>query len=256
MKVSVVTVACNSAATIGQTVKSFLRQRYADKEMVIVDGGSTDETVSIAKSFQAPSLRVISEKDDGIYDAMNKGLRLFAGDVVGFLNSDDTFHTDRSLDLIADGLKDADIVFGDLLMVADHHSKRTVRTWKAGRFSHSAFRSGWIPPHATFYVRRRIAHAVGAFDLKYRIASDYDYMLRALTVPDCRINYIPHVLVDYRWGGTSSGSLSNMIKGNLECLDSRRRHLKSGPINSALFLRPMRRLLQLRGFPAMSRRRS
>ncbi len=248
MKISVVTVAFNSAATIGQTIESFLRQRYADKELVIIDGGSTDDTVSIVRSFQDPSLRVISEKDDGIYDAMNKGLGLFTGEAVGFLNSDDTFHADTSLELIAGGLKDADVVFGDLYMVTDHRSKRTVRTWKAGRFSRSAFRMGWIPPHATFYVRRRVAHAVGAFDLRYRIASDYDYMLRAMTIPDCRIKYVPRILVDYRWGGTSSGSIGNMIKGNLECLDSRRRHLKSGPIDAALFLRPVRRLFQLRLF--------
>ena len=157
MKISVVTVAYNSSATIGQTIESFLRQRYGDKELVIVDGGSTDEAVSIVRSFQDPLLRVISERDDGIYDAMNKGLGLFTGEAVGFLNSDDTFHTDTSLDLIAAGLEDADIVFGDLYMVTDHRSKRTVRTWKAGRFSRSAFRMGWIPPHAAFYVRRRIA---------------------------------------------------------------------------------------------------
>lgn len=248
MKISVVTVAHNSAATIGETIESFLWQRYSDKELVIVDGGSADETVSIAQSFQAPSLRVISEKDEGIYDSMNKGLRLFTGEVVGFLNSDDTFHADTSLELIADGLKDADIVFGDLHMVTDHRSKRIVRTWNAGQFSRSAFQLGWTPPHPTFYVRRQVAHAVGAFDLKYRIASDYDYMLRGMTMPGCRIKYVPQVLVDYRWGGTSSRSIGNMIRGNLECLDSRRRHLKSGPIDTALFLRPMRRLLQLRPF--------
>lgn len=248
MKISVVTVAYNSAATIGQTIESFLRQRHGNKELVIVDGGSTDETVSIAQSFQAPSLRLISEKDEGIYDAMNKGLRLFTGEAVGFLNSDDTFHAGTSLELIAGGLKDGDVAFGDLNMVTDHRSKRTVRTWRTGQFSRSAFQLGWIPPHATFYVRRRVAQAVGAFDLKYRIASDYDYMLRAMAIPGCRIKYVPHVLVDYRWGGTSSGSIGNMIKGNLECLDSRRRHLKSGPIDTALFLRPMRRLFQLRPF--------
>jgi len=215
---------------------------------VVVDGGSTDETASIVRSFQGSSLRLVSEKDEGIYDAMNKGLRLFTGDAVGFLNSDDTFHADTSLDLIAAALRDADIVFGDLYMVADHRTKRIIRAWKSGAFSPAAFSLGWMPPHATFYVRRSVANAVGAFDLRYRIASDYDYMLRAMTMPDRGIKYVPRVLVDYRWGGASSGSLKNMVKGNLECLDSRRRHLKSGPIDAALFLRPLRRLLQLRSF--------
>jgi glycosyltransferase len=255
MKISVVTVAYNSAATVRQTIESFLRQDYGNKELLIVDGGSTDETVAIAKSFQTPSIRVLTEKDDGIYDAMNKGLRLFNGEAVGFLNSDDTFHSDKSLHLIAEGLMDADIVFGDLYMVTDHATKCTVRTWKAGKFSRSAFRVGWAPPHATFYVRRGVVHAVGAFDLRYRIASDYDYMLRALADHCFRIKYVPHVLVDYRWGGVSSGSFGNMLKGNLECLDSRRRHLKSAAIDVALFLRPMRRLLQLRLFKPRPRRR-
>lgn len=252
MKISVVTVSYNSAATIRQTIESFLRQRHGDKELLIVDGCSTDDTVSIAKSYEAASIRVVSEKDAGIYDAMNKGLRLFAGDAVGFLNSDDVFHSDRSMELISEGLQDADLVFGDLYMVTDHVTKRTLRTWKTGEFSRSAFHLGWTPPHATFYVRRSVVHAVGAFDLRYRIASDYDYMLRAMTAHDFRIKYVPHVLVDYRLGGISSGTMGNMIKGNLECLDSRRRHLRSAPIDPALFLRPLRRLLQLRWFKANS----
>jgi glycosyltransferase len=220
--------------------------------VLLVDGGSTDETVSIAQSFQAPSIRVVSEKDDGLYDAMNKGLRLFSGEAVGFLNSDDTFHSDRSLDFISEGLANSDVVFGDLYMVVDHETKRTLRTWKTGPFSPTAFRLGWIPPHATFYVRRGVAETVGEFDLRYRIAGDYDYMLRAMTSHDIRITYVPHVLVDYRLGGLSSRSIGNMLKGNLECLDSRRRHLRSAWVDPALFLRPMRRLLQARWFKPKS----
>src|SRR5262245_58290735 len=125
--------------------------------------------MEIAKSLVRDSVRMFSEKDHGIYDAMNKGLRLFHGDAVGFLNSDDTFHSDKSLELICEGLREADVVFGDLYMITDHQTKRTVRTWKAGEFSRSAFRLGWIPPHSTFYVRRNVVQAVGEFDLKYKI---------------------------------------------------------------------------------------
>lgn len=246
MKISVVTVAYNSAATIAQTIESFLRQRHNNKELLVIDGRSTDETVSISKAFRSPSIRVITEQDAGIYDAMNKGLRLFEGGAVGFLNSDDTFHSDDSLDLICDGLRNADVVFGDLHMVTDHRTKRIFRTWRAGKFSPSAFSLGWMPPHPTFYVRRSVVEKVGEFDLRYRIASDYDYMLRAMLLYDLKINYIPHFLVDYRWGGVSSGTAGNIVRGNLECLDARRRHLKSAQVDAALFLRPMRRLLQLR----------
>jgi glycosyltransferase len=256
MKISVVTVAYNSAGTIRQTVESFLRQRYVDKELLIIDACSTDETVPIVQSYRADSIRIVSEKDAGIYDAMNKGLGLFAGEAVGFLNSDDTFRTDKSLDLVGEGLRDADIVFGDLYMVTDHRTKRVFRTWKAGEFSASAFRFGWMPPHPTFYMRRSVAEKVGMFDLRYRIASDYDYMLRAMLVPNHRIKYVPHFLIDYQVGGISSGSVRGVVQGNLECLDSRRRHLRSSALDAALFLRPLRRLLQVRwSFPFDARLR-
>ena len=252
MKISVVTVAYNSAGSIRQTIESFLRQSHTDKELVIVDGDSADETVAIAESFKAPAIRVISERDAGLYDAMNKGLRLFSGDAIGFLNSDDTFHSERSLEIIAEGLEHSDVVFGDLYMVTDHETKRTIRSWKTGAFSRTAFQLGWTPPHASFYVRRHVADTVGEFDLRYRIAGDYDYMLRTMMRKDLRITYVPHVLVDYRLGGLSSGSLRNLVKGNLECLDSRRRHLRSAYVDAALFLRPLRRLLQVRWFKAKS----
>ena len=248
MKISVVTVAYNSAGTIRRTIESFLRQRHDDKELLIIDGCSTDDTVPIARSFQSRAIRVVSERDTGLYDAMNKGLRLFSGDAVGFLNADDTFHSEQSLDLIVEGLEEPDVVFGDLHMVTNHETKRTLRNWKTGPFSRTAFRLGWAPPHATFYVRREVARSVGEFDLRYRIASDYDYMLRTLVTRGLRVRYLPRVLVDYRLGGLSSGSLRNVIKGNLECLNSRQRHLRSAWVDTALFLRPMRRLLQLRWF--------
>jgi glycosyltransferase len=253
MKISVVTVAYNSAGTIRQAIESFLRQHHVSKELLIVDGCSTDETVSIAESYRTDSIRVISEKDAGIYDAMNKGLRLFTGDAVGFLNSDDTFRTDRSLDLICEGLRDADIVFGDLYMVTDHGTKRVLRTWKAGEFSPAAFRLGWMPPHPTFYMRRNVVEKVGEFDLRYRIAGDYDYMLRAMLVHDHKVKYVPHFLVDYQLGGISSGSIRGMVKSNLECLDSRRRHLNAPIVDAALALRPMRRLLQVRWSSILAR---
>ena len=246
MKISVVTVAYNSADTIRLTIESFLRQRHVSKELVIIDACSTDETVSIAKSYQNDSIRIVSERDSGIYDAMNKGLRLFTGDAVGFLNSNDTFRTDGSLDLICEGLRDAEIVFGDLYIVTDHQTKRVFRTWKTGEFSPAGFRLGWMPPHPTFYMRRSVVGKVGEFDLRYRIGSDYDYMLRAMLIHANRAKYLPHFLIDFQVGGISSGSLRSVIQGNLECLDSRRRHLKSSAVDMALFLRPLRRLLQVR----------
>ncbi|MEJ0067153.1 MAG: glycosyltransferase family 2 protein [Caulobacteraceae bacterium] len=180
MKISVVTVCRNSAKTIGRTLESFFAQDHEDRELIVVDGASTDETLSIVKSFPADRMTLISEPDAGLYDAMNKGLRTFTGDAVGFLNSDDRFHDHRALSAIAAGLEDADIVYGDLDVVAPDDEGRVVRRWRSTPFRPGAFRYGWMPPHPTFYCRRPVVKRTGLFDPRYRIASDYDFMLRAM----------------------------------------------------------------------------
>ncbi len=244
MKISVVTVALNSERTIGRTIESFLAQTYPDKELLVVDGVSRDATVKVVESFGAPQIRVVSEKDKGIYDAMNKGLRLFEGDAVGFLNSDDRFHAPDALGHIAEGLRDNDIVYGDIRMIANDERERAVRLWRPGSYSSRSFRLGWIVPHPTFYARRHVVDAVGGFDLRYKIASDYDFMLRAMTLRGARCGYAPQYLVDFQMGGASTGSRRNIVKGNFECLDSRRRHLGALPVDLAFFIRPLRRLFQ------------
>ena len=254
MKVSVVSVTLNAERTVARMIESFLGQTHPSKELLIIDGLSGDRTLEVVSSFGSDLIRVLSEKDGGVYDAMNKGLRLFTGDAVGFLGSDDTFHSNTSLTFISEGLRGSDIVFGDLHVVSDGRSRRMLRNWRTGEFSPSSFRLGWIPPHPTFYIRRHVVEAVGEFDVKYRIAGDYDYMLRAMTGQDFRMKYVPHVLVDYRLGGSSSASLRNILTGNFECLDSRRRHLGAALIDAALFLRPIRRLQQLRWFRSRLRR--
>lgn len=253
MKISVVTVCRNSEKTLAGTLDSFVAQTYGEKELLLIDGASTDRTLDIARSYNSTDIRISSEPDRGIYDAMNRGLRLFQGDAVGFLNSDDTFHDEASLSRIADGLREADIVYGDQILVADHHTKRVLRMWRAGRFNpRLSFKTGWVPPHPTFYVRRSVIEKIGTFDLRYRIAGDYDFMLRAMNEGGFRIAYIPHLLIDYQIGGASSNGVRNVIRGNLECLDSRRRHFRGGAIDLAIFLRIARRLGQIR--PGIFRR--
>jgi glycosyltransferase len=246
MKVSVVTVCLNSERTIGYTIQSFLDQIWPDKEMLIIDGGSRDNTMAIANSFASGQLRIWSESDRGIYDAMNKGLQLYGGDAVGFLNSDDTFHDSSALESIAHGLGGGDLVYGDLIFVRDHRSKRILRTWKAGQYHRRSFRFGWLPPHPTFYIRRSLAERVGGFDLDYGTAADYDFMLRAMQLHDPGICYVPRILVDFQHGGRSTGTIGGYIAANLNCLKSRRRHLKSPPVDIALFAKPLRKLHQFR----------
>ncbi len=247
MKISVVTVCLNSEATIGQTLESFLRQTHPEKELIVMDGGSTDQTLSIARSMAHPAIRIFSGPDKGIYDAMNKGLSVYRGDAVGFLNSDDTFHDSSVLASIAAGLSSADVVYGDLIFVKDHATKQIIRTWKAGKYhSRRSFLRGWAPPHPTFYIGRDFGDRVGLFDPSYGLAADYDFMLRAMELHAPRVSYIPRILVDFQHGGRSTESLSAYITANLLCLKSRRRHLQSPPLDTALFLKPLRKIHQFR----------
>jgi len=247
MKISTVTVCRNSQATIAQTVASFLRQTHPDKELLVIDGGSTDKTVEIVNSFQNDAIRIISEPDRGIYDAMNKGLANFSGDAIGFLNSDDVYHDSSVLELISQALEAADAIYGDLVMISDHVTGNIVREWKASEFRPDAFRSGWMPPHPTFYIRRELAARTGQFDLSYKISADYDFMLRAMELHHARVHHIHHVLVDFMVGGISTAGLGAVILGNLECLRARRRHLGSPLVDRALFTKPLRKIMQLTG---------
>ncbi|UPJ52023.1 glycosyltransferase [Bradyrhizobium sp. 200] len=246
MKISVVTASYNSEATIGYTIDSFLEQTHPEKEMLIIDGASSDATIRIVESYRSNAIRLFSDKDAGVYDAMNKGLRLFEGNAVGFLNSDDTFHNSTVLSDIATAMRDADIVYGDLNMVTDHRTKRLVRLWRGGIFKRYSFQLGWVPPHPTFYMRREVAERVGEYDLSYVTTADYDFMLRALALYDFRVRYLPKVIADFQMGGISTRGLGVTIRGNLECLRSRRMHLNAPPIDAAFFLRFARRVFQLR----------
>lgn len=244
MKISVITVAFNAARTISHTIESFLRQNYFRKSLLIIDGGSTDETVALARFYTSDQITIFSEPDLGIYDAMNKGLRRFDGDAVGFLNADDAFHDSDALTALAEGLSRADIAYGDLRIVKDLNTKEVIRSWRANAFKRRALRFGWVPPHPTFYVRRNVCEAVGLFDLKYKIAADYDYMLRALTREDSRVSYVPRWLVDFQAGGISTRNLRSIVTSNLESHDSRRRWIGATALDPALLIKPLSKMLQ------------
>jgi glycosyltransferase len=246
MKISVVTVSYNSEATIAFTIESFLNQKHPDKELLVIDGASRDGTLKAVESFGSEDVRVLSETDDGMFDAMNKGLHLYRGDAVGFLNSDDAFHDPAVLCDIAAAMEDCDIVYGDILMVTDHRTKRLVRSWRGGHFRRYSYQTGWGPPHPAFYMRREVAQRVGEYDVGYRTTADYDYMLRALALNRFRVRYIPRVIADFQLGGTSTRNWGVTLSGNLECLRSRRKHLNAPAVDAAFFLRLARRVFQLR----------
>ena len=217
MKISIITATYNSAATVGDTLQSIAGQTYPDIEHIIIDGLSKDNTLEIVKQFVHPAI-ISSEKDKGIYDAMNKGIRKATGEVIGILNSDDFYNGNtiisKVMELFSDPLVDA--VYGDLQYVKQEDSSKIVRTWKAGPFSKKSFYYGWMPPHPTFFVRKKAYEQFGYFNLALQTAADYEIMLRFLFKNDMLVKYLPEVLVKMRTGGASNASLLRRLKANRE----------------------------------------
>ena len=218
MKISVITATWNSEETIEGTLRSLNAQDYSDIEHIIVDGASTDATLDSVWRDGDRVNTVISEKDNGIYDALNKGIDAATGDVIGFLHSDDLYANQKVLSRIAqefstDGI---DATYGDLAYVSKANINKTVRSWVSGGFDRSKMKNGWMPPHPTFYMRREHYVALAGFDLKYMISADYDSMLRYLWKHKLNPSYIPEVLVKMRLGGKSNYSFSNILKKTIE----------------------------------------
>lgn len=218
MKISVITATWNSATTIEDTLRSFDSQDYSNTEYIIVDGASTDETIEIIKASGVPIDTLVSEKDKGIYDALNKGIELATGDVIGFLHSDDIFADSFALSRIAKAflLHQSDSVYGDLEYVSKDSPDKIIRKWNSGDFNRERMRYGWMPPHPTFYMKRSHYKKLGKFDLNFRIAADYDSILRYLWLNKLSASYIPNVLVKMRVGGESNRSISNIIQKSRE----------------------------------------
>ncbi len=214
---SIITVSYNSSSTIEDTLKSVFCQTVSSEvENIVIDGGSTDGTVELIKKYGDKVSKWISERDNGIYDAMNKGIEMATGDVIGFLNSDDAYADPDTLTSVMDTFKSGcDCCYSDLVYVSQNLSK-IIRYWKSGKYSDGKFYEGWHPPHPTFFARREIFEKYGVFDASYKIAADYEIMLRFLVRHKISVSYLPEVTVKMRVGGESNRSLKNIIKANAE----------------------------------------
>lgn len=216
MKLSLITVTYNSSITLLDTFQSVLNQTYSDIEYIIVDGASKDNTVSIIKEYESKfqgRMKWISEPDKGLYDAMNKGIRMATGDVVGILNSDDLFMDNRVLEDIAKAFDaSTDAVFGNLYFVNQEDVNQIVRVWKGSPYK--SFKSGWHPAHPTFYVRREAYEKYGVFDTSFNVSADFELMLRLIEKHGIRTKYLDRYMVRMRMGGESTKSIKNIIKGN------------------------------------------
>lgn len=214
MKISIITVSYNSEQTIEQTIKSVLGQKGADLEYIIVDGGSKDGTLEIINRYKDKITKIISEPDKGIYDAMNKGVQLATGDVVGIINSDDFYFDDNVLNSVVIEFEksDVDAVYGDIVYVDREETKKHVRFWKAGEYKESKLKSGWIMPHPAFFVRRECYEKWGIFNLSFKIAADYELMLRFIK-KGLRMKYLSQILVCMREGGYSASNFKQRVAG-------------------------------------------
>lgn len=226
MKISIITVCYNADKTIAHTLRSVRAQTYGDTEHIVVDGGSKDNTLGVVAVEGMHVAKLVSEKDAGIYDAMNKGVALASGDIIGFINADDFFASSDVLSKVAMVFNDpnVDACYGDLCYVGQNDTATIVRYWQSSVFRPNAFEVGWCPPHPTFFVRREIYERFNGFDLNYKIAADVELMMRFLEVHQVRVQYIPEVLVKMRMGGTTNRSLGNIVKQNQEILRALNAH--------------------------------
>jgi len=245
MKVSIITVSFNSAETIEDTILSVLSQKEVDIQYIIIDGGSDDGTLDIIDRYSAQVDVLVSEPDQGLYDAMNKGLSYVTGDIIGIINSDDLYQDDRVLADVVDCFKNepVDSVYGDLVYVDAEDTEKVKRYWRSGNFFRKAFLNGWMPPHPTFFVRAECYKAFGTFDTSFRTSADYELMLRFLYKNHCSTAYLNRILVRMREGGQSNESWKHRLIANQE---DRRAWLKNGlkPRFYTLTMKPMRKLSQ------------
>lgn len=243
--ITIITVAYNASATIGATIQSVLNQTHKSIEYIIVDGCSKDGTIDIVKSFVDDRIIFISEPDKGIYDAMNKGIGLATGKIVGILNSDD-FYADIHVieNVVANFNKtNCEALYGNLLYVDAVDTSKIIRTWVAGNYKRSNFLQGWMPPHPTFFVLLKVYAQYGLFNLALKSAADYELLLRFLYKHKTSTHYLPKTLVHMRTGGMSNRNIGNRIKANLED----RKAWKMNNINPrfyTLFLKPIRKISQ------------
>lgn len=208
-RISVITISFNSENTISETFHSVKNQSFKDYEYLLIDGGSKDGTLTIANKQDHLS-KIVSEPDKGIYDAINKGIKKSTGEIIGFLNSDDTFYERNSLQYIYDAFDDnTDCVFGDLIYTDKNENIR--RLWKGSEFKKGAFKKGWMPAHPTFYCRRSVYEKLGLYDDSFKIAGDFELMLRFLEKHNIRSKYIPKTLVNMKMGGASNNGLKSKL---------------------------------------------
>jgi glycosyltransferase len=249
LKISIITVVYNSVDTIQHAIDSVLGQSYDNIEYIVVDGASKDGTLEVLEKNKNNIDVLISEQDNGIYDAMNKGLDVATGDIIGTLNSDDFYASNNIIQKVANlfGTKQVDSIYGDLIYVDAKNIDRVIRYWKSKPFQEGLFQKGWHPAHPTFFVKSEVYKKYGKFNTDLKIAADYEIMLRFLEKYQISSYYIPEVLVKMRLGGESNRNIKNIVKANMESIKAWK--LNGLKVNPAfVFLKTFRKILQYKTF--------
>lgn len=219
MKISIITITYNSEQTIEDTIQSVISQDFPDIEYIVVDGLSKDNTLGVVNAYAKYVNRLISEKDKGLYDALNKGINVATGDVIGMLHSDDVYASTNVISKVAQQFAanpDVEAIYADLVFVDRNDTSRVLRTWKAGEFEPDAFKKGWMPPHPTFFVKKSVYDRFGGFNLDLKLSADYELMLRFIHKHQIKISYLPETIVKMRMGGISNTSFFVKLKANIE----------------------------------------
>jgi glycosyltransferase involved in cell wall biosynthesis len=245
LKVSIITVVLNNRLFIKDAIESVINQQHVNLEYIVIDGGSTDGSIDIINSYKNNINTIISESDDGIYDAMNKGLKLATGDIIGFLNADDFYANTTVLHQVVNSFASNSIeaLYADLDYVSSMNKDKVIRKWRSGAYNKHKFTLGWMPPHPTFFVKKSVYQNFGGFNQKLRMAADYEIMLRFLYVNNVTVFYLKQVIVKMRLGGQSNRNFKNRILANI---DDRNAWLINGitPKWYTLLLKPLSKIAQ------------
>lgn len=246
MKVSLITVSYNSDKTIKDTISSVLSQSYQDIEYIIVDGNSKDNTVEIVKEYESlfkGRLKWVSEADKGLYDAMNKGIKLATGEIIGIINSDDLYTDEYVIEKVVKKMKadNVDIMYANLQFVDEFNTKKIVRRWIPGNGS---FIFGWNPPHPTTFVRKKVYDNIGLYKNEYKISSDYDFLFRSIQANKIKTAYLNEFIVNMRMGGASTSGIKSTIQGSKEVYSTLKENKVIFPF-AIVCLRLLRKLKQV-----------
>lgn len=247
MKISIITVVYNNVKTIRTAIESVLKQSYNNIEYIIIDGASNDGTLDIINEYRDKISLIISEKDDGIYDAMNKGITKATGNIIGILNSDDIYENNQILEIVATEFinnNDLDALYGDLVYVAKEDISRIVRKWRSCEYDKTFFERGEVPAHPTLFLKNKVYSIAGLFNLDYKLASDYELMIRIFKKYTFKSKYINKVFVRMRLGGATNKNFKNIYLGNIEIIKA----WKKNDLNLPFLFIPKRILKRITQF--------